>query len=63
VLELVSASFRMRRKKLVNNLTDWHELTRERVLQAMQEAEIDPDARAETLSLSDFDALAAALAR
>ena len=57
LLELVSASFRMRRKKLVNNLTGWRELTREQVLEAMQRAGIDPDARAETLSLADFDRL------
>ena len=57
VLDLVSASFRMRRKKLVNNLTGWREMTREQVLEAMQQAGIDLDARAETLSLADFDRL------
>jgi 16S rRNA (adenine1518-N6/adenine1519-N6)-dimethyltransferase len=57
VLDLVSTSFRMRRKKLVNNLTGWRELTRERVLEAMQRAGIDENARAETLSLADFDRL------
>lgn len=57
VLDLISASFRMRRKKLVNNLTGWRELTREQVLAAMGRAEIDLDARAETLSLADFDRL------
>lgn len=61
VLDLVSASFRMRRKKLVNNLTGWRELTREQVHEAMQRAGIDLDARAETLALADFDRLAAAL--
>jgi 16S rRNA (adenine1518-N6/adenine1519-N6)-dimethyltransferase len=55
VLDLVSASFRMRRKKLVNNLTGWRELAREQVLAAMERARIDLDARAETLSLHDFD--------
>src|SRR5688500_10252736 len=69
LLELISASFRMRRKKLVNNLTGYQDLTREQVLAAMEKADIDPDARAETLSLADFDRLwtaaapAAALAR
>jgi 16S rRNA (adenine1518-N6/adenine1519-N6)-dimethyltransferase len=58
VLDLVSTSFRMRRKKLVNNLTGWRDLTREQVLQAMRDASIDEDARAETLSLAQFDALA-----
>jgi 16S rRNA (adenine1518-N6/adenine1519-N6)-dimethyltransferase len=57
VLDLVSASFRMRRKKLVNNLTGWRELTREQVLEAMQRAGIDLDTRAETLGLADFDRL------
>ena len=59
---LISQSFRMRRKKLVNNLTGWRELTRERVLEAMERAGIHLDARAETLSLADFDALWTAVA-
>ena len=62
VIDLASASFRMRRKKLVNNLTGWKELTREAVLEAMRAAAIDEDARAETLSLADFDRLAVQLA-
>jgi 16S rRNA (adenine1518-N6/adenine1519-N6)-dimethyltransferase len=57
VLDLVSASFRMRRKKLVNNLTGWRELTREQALEGMKRAGIDENARAETLSLKEFDAL------
>lgn len=57
VLDLVSTSFRMRRKKLVNNLTGWRGLTREAVLAAMAAASIDENARAETLSLGDFDRL------
>jgi len=57
LLDMVSASFRMRRKKLVNNLTGWRDLTREQVLAAMETAGIDLDARAETLSLADFDRL------
>ncbi|HYC88341.1 MAG TPA: 16S rRNA (adenine(1518)-N(6)/adenine(1519)-N(6))-dimethyltransferase RsmA [Thermoanaerobaculia bacterium] len=57
VLDLVSTSFRMRRKKLVNNLTGWRERTREEVLAAMRNAGIDEDARAETLSLAEFDRL------
>jgi 16S rRNA (adenine1518-N6/adenine1519-N6)-dimethyltransferase len=61
VLDLVSASFRMRRKKLVNNLAGWRELTREQVLDAMQRAAVDPEARAEILGLADFDRLTAAL--
>jgi 16S rRNA (adenine1518-N6/adenine1519-N6)-dimethyltransferase len=61
VIELVSASFRMRRKKLVNNLTSWRNLTREQVLEAMTAAGIDLDVRAETLGLAQFDALTGAL--
>jgi len=57
VLDLVSASFRMRRKKLVNNLIGWHDRTREQVLAAMQRANINAEARAETLTLQQFDAL------
>ncbi|HVG23010.1 MAG TPA: 16S rRNA (adenine(1518)-N(6)/adenine(1519)-N(6))-dimethyltransferase RsmA [Thermoanaerobaculia bacterium] len=58
ILDLVSTSFRMRRKKLVNNLIGWRELTRESVLEAMRGAGISEDARAETLSLEEFDRLA-----
>jgi 16S rRNA (adenine1518-N6/adenine1519-N6)-dimethyltransferase len=57
VLDLVSTSFRMRRKKLVNNLTGWRDHPREEVLAAMGDAGIDANARAETLSLADFDRL------
>lgn len=58
LLRLISASFRMRRKKLTNNLTDW---PREAVLAAMQRAGIDEKARAEELALRDFDRICAAL--
>lgn len=54
---LISQSFRMRRKTLVNNLIGWRDLTREGVVAAIEQAAIDPNARAETLSLSDFDRL------
>ena len=57
VLDLISTSFRMRRKKLVNNLTGWRNLTREHALEAIRKAEIDENARAETLNLADFDRL------
>lgn len=55
LINLISASFRMRRKKLVNNLNDW---PREQVLQAMRDAGIEEGARAEEMSLAQFDALA-----
>ncbi|HEY2321834.1 MAG TPA: 16S rRNA (adenine(1518)-N(6)/adenine(1519)-N(6))-dimethyltransferase RsmA [Thermoanaerobaculia bacterium] len=58
LLRLISASFRMRRKKLVNNLTEW---PREAVLAAMQSAGIEETARAEELGLKEFDRICAAL--
>ena len=57
LIELISTSFRMRRKKLVNNLIGWRGLVREDVLALMERSGIDPDARAETLSLAEFDRL------
>lgn len=59
--DLVSASFRMRRKKLVNNLIGWHDLKRETIVAAMIAAGINPDARAETMDLLAFDRLLIAL--
>ena len=61
--ELISIAFRMRRKKLVNNLLNWNGMGREEALRAMREAGIDEDVRAEALSLQQFDALAGALRR
>ena len=58
LLRLISVSFRMRRKKLVNNLTDW---PRDVVLAAMQSAGINETARAEELGLKEFDRICAAL--
>jgi 16S rRNA (adenine1518-N6/adenine1519-N6)-dimethyltransferase len=51
LIGLISASFRMRRKKLVNNLTDW---PRSELIRAMERVGVNPDARAEELSLDDF---------
>ncbi|HEX3068269.1 MAG TPA: 16S rRNA (adenine(1518)-N(6)/adenine(1519)-N(6))-dimethyltransferase RsmA [Thermoanaerobaculia bacterium] len=60
LIALISASFRMRRKKLVNNLLDlW---TREEIVAAMTSAGIDEGVRAERLSLEDFAKLGRALA-
>jgi 16S rRNA (adenine1518-N6/adenine1519-N6)-dimethyltransferase len=56
LLEIISAGFRMRRKKLVNNLTG---VDRQTLIRAMERAGIDPDARAETVSLEQFAQLAA----
>lgn len=57
VLDLVSTAFRMRRKRLVNNLIGWRELTREQVLAMMEHAGLGEETRAETMSLADFDRL------
>ena len=61
LLDLISTSFRMRRKKLVNNLTGWRELTREQVLERMRTAGVDENVRAETMGLEQFDGLARAI--
>ncbi len=55
LIHLISASFRMRRKKLTNNLSEW---PRQEVLRAMREAQIPETARAEEMTLEQFDALA-----
>jgi len=57
LIELVSTSFRMRRKQLVNNLIGWRELTREQVLAGLRAAGIGEQARAETLGLEAFEKL------
>src|SRR5947209_1287801 len=59
LLRLISASFRMRRKKLTNNLTDWPKYV---VLAAMQSAGIEETARAEELGLHEFDRICRGLA-
>jgi len=57
VIGIISAAFRMRRKKLVNNLTKF--ASREEVLQLLKRADVDPDARAEDLPLDAFVRIAA----
>lgn len=61
LIDLISAAFRMRRKKLVNNLTGWRNASRGNVLIAMERAGIDAGARAEELALDDFARLGDAL--
>ena len=61
VLDLISASFRMRRKKLVNNLIAWRNVTREQAQEAILRAGLSEEVRAETMSLQDFDRLYAFL--
>jgi 16S rRNA (adenine1518-N6/adenine1519-N6)-dimethyltransferase len=58
LLDLISTSFRMRRKKLINNLAGWRGLSRADALALIERAGVDVEARAETLSLTDFDHLA-----
>lgn len=58
MVDLISVSFRMRRKKLVNNLTSWRGHNREEILKAMEQAEIGAGARAEEIDLEAFARLA-----
>jgi 16S rRNA (adenine1518-N6/adenine1519-N6)-dimethyltransferase len=60
LVDLISASFRMRRKKLVNNLTAW---PRETVLVALKSAQISEGVRAEEMALADFQRLLESLPR
>ncbi|HXM33604.1 MAG TPA: rRNA adenine N-6-methyltransferase family protein, partial [Pyrinomonadaceae bacterium] len=57
LIDLISHAFRMRRKKLVNNLIGWRKLSREQVLAAVQQAGIDENVRAETVELEGFAGL------
>jgi 16S rRNA (adenine1518-N6/adenine1519-N6)-dimethyltransferase len=61
LMDLISAAFRMRRKKLVNNLTGWRGMARDEVLLAMERAGIDSGARAEEMDLDDFARLCEAI--
>ncbi|HEX6178684.1 MAG TPA: 16S rRNA (adenine(1518)-N(6)/adenine(1519)-N(6))-dimethyltransferase RsmA [Thermoanaerobaculia bacterium] len=61
LIELISTSFRMRRKKLVNNLIGWRDLDREKATAALVAAGLDPNTRAEALDLQAFDRLNQAL--
>lgn len=53
--DLISAAFRMRRKKLINNLTGWRGHSREEIIRALESAGLSPNVRAEEMSLEDFD--------
>ncbi len=61
LIDLISAGFRMRRKKLMNNLKGFKGLTREVLQKRFESAGISPDARAEEMSLEQFDRLSAAI--
>jgi 16S rRNA (adenine1518-N6/adenine1519-N6)-dimethyltransferase len=61
LLEVISASFRMRRKTLVNNLTSLPAVGREKAQAAIAAARLDANVRAEQMTLADFDRLTLAL--
>lgn len=62
VESLASSAFRMRRKKLVNNLIGFEEMTRPEAAGVIEAAGLKEDVRAETLGIEEFDRLAAAIA-
>jgi len=57
LVALISDAFRMRRKKLVNNLTNRG--SRDEILRVLKRAGVDPNARAEELGLEAFVRIAA----
>jgi len=62
--QVTRASFAQRRKTILNNLTSQlpdGKAKKEAVLQALQQAEIDPTRRGETLSITEFGRLSDAL--
>jgi 16S rRNA (adenine1518-N6/adenine1519-N6)-dimethyltransferase len=61
LIALISRSFSMRRKQLVNNLVGFRGIGRAYALAAMASAGIDENARAETMTLDDFHRLARSL--
>ncbi len=52
--QLVKSAFSQRRKTLTNNLTGFQGLNRQEIIKILQETNIDPSRRAETLSIKDF---------
>ena len=63
IAALLSAGFRMRRKKLLNNLDGFRSLQRSEVTQLIEEAGLKGDIRAEEMTLDEFDRLAATIGR
>ncbi|MGK2857215.1 MAG: 16S rRNA (adenine(1518)-N(6)/adenine(1519)-N(6))-dimethyltransferase RsmA [Thermoanaerobaculia bacterium] len=61
LVALVSQSFRMRRKTLVNNLTGFRDLAKADAEATIVAAGLDPRIRAEALSLEQFDTLGTAV--
>ncbi len=60
-LRLISASFRMRRKTLLNNITREFSISRESALRAFESANVDPRVRGEALPLETLAVLSDAL--
>jgi 16S rRNA (adenine1518-N6/adenine1519-N6)-dimethyltransferase len=54
LIDLISAAFRMRRKKLVNNLAGFRGWSREEVLEKIRRAGLDENVRAEEVGLEGF---------
>ena len=61
IAALLSAGFRMRRKKLLNNLDGFGLLERTDAAKMIERAGLKPEVRAEEMSLQDFDRLAATI--
>jgi len=61
LVELISAAFGKRRKKLSNAVSGFRGVTRPIVEEVMVRVGLDPGIRAERLSLEDFDRLGSAL--
>ncbi len=61
--ETVKAGFGQRRKTLLNSLTGVRGLPKADILSALEDADIDPQRRAETLSMQEFANIANAIAK
>jgi 16S rRNA (adenine1518-N6/adenine1519-N6)-dimethyltransferase len=59
--ELISVSFQMRRKTLLNNLGGWKGLSKYNAAWAIETAGLTPEIRAEAMGLEEFDRLARAI--
>ena len=55
--QLVKTAFSQRRKTIANNLTGFHNHPREKIISLLQESNIDPSRRAETLSIKELACL------
>jgi 16S rRNA (adenine1518-N6/adenine1519-N6)-dimethyltransferase len=61
LIALISQSFHMRRKRLVNNLEGFRGVRRADAIIAIEKAGLEPGVRAEEMALADFDRLALSL--